>query len=199
VAFRPPSLWRRMGQTRSARNLRDSAATKIGRHCHVSSRMAKSELMGFFGLLLKDKASAPKVAALLELEPEEIALLMGSKPTTKKVARIYEEAQRLLEEERIAEIEFGWSGPAKKEDKTETQKIEDTGPNEKTGKIEKAEKSGNIEKFGKFGKNNEADKAVNKAKNTSINVDSEAEETAEPEKTDQAESPTRGQKSLFDF
>lgn len=36
VAFRPPSLWRRMGQTRKVRSIRDSVARKIGRHCHLS-------------------------------------------------------------------------------------------------------------------------------------------------------------------
>jgi len=114
VAFRPPSLWRRMGQTRSARNLRDSAAAKIGRHCHLSTKRARTDLMGFFGILLKDKESAPKVAALLDLIPEEIALLMGSKPTTKKVIRIFEEGQRLREEETIEKIEFLWGDIAKK-------------------------------------------------------------------------------------
>ncbi len=110
IAFRPPSLWRRMGQTKAARNIRDSAALKIGRHCHVSARVARSELMGFFGLLLKDKDLAPKVAALLDFNREEIALLMGTKSTTKKVSRIFEEAQRLTEDERIADIELGWGG-----------------------------------------------------------------------------------------
>ncbi|MGC9515882.1 replication factor C large subunit, partial [Methanocrinis sp.] len=64
IPFRPPSYWRRMGQTRSARQIRDSAAKKIGTHCHTSSRQAKREMMGFFGLLLKDPEKGPKVAAL---------------------------------------------------------------------------------------------------------------------------------------
>ena len=95
VAFRPPSLWRRMGQTRKARAVRDSAAKKIGRHCHVSAAFARSELMGFFGLLLADKKRAASLAAELELEAEEIALLLGSSSSTKKVETIFEEAQRM--------------------------------------------------------------------------------------------------------
>ena len=74
-----------MGQTRKARNVRDSAAKKIARHCHVSAAFARSELMGFVGLLLKDKKRAAPLAAELDLEAEEIALLLGSTPTTKKV------------------------------------------------------------------------------------------------------------------
>ncbi len=118
IPFRPPSYWRRMGQTRGARQVRDSAAKKIGGHCHISSRQAKAEMMGLFGLFLKDPDMGPKVAALLGFSVEEIALLMGTKPTTKKVAKLYDAAQELLEEERVSEIEIAWGG-TKKPDKSE--------------------------------------------------------------------------------
>ena len=114
VAFRPPSLWRRMGQTRKARSVRDSAAKKIGAHCHVSAAFARAELMGFVGLLLSDKKRAAPLAAELELEAEEIALLLGSSPTTKKVQSIYEEAQKLRAAEEFQEIELGWQGTAQR-------------------------------------------------------------------------------------
>jgi len=114
VAFRPPSLWRRMGQTRKARSVRDSAAKKIGAHCHVSAAFARAELMGFVGLLLADKKKAASLAAELELEAEEIALLLGSSPGTKKVQSIYEEAQRIREAEEIQEIELGWQATAQR-------------------------------------------------------------------------------------
>ena len=61
IAFRPPGLWRRMGQSKKARNVRDSAAKKIGGHVHLSARYVRAELMGFIRLLLKNKALAPKV------------------------------------------------------------------------------------------------------------------------------------------
>jgi replication factor C large subunit len=112
VAFRPPSLWRRTGQTKKARSIRDSAAKKIGRHCHVSAAFARAELMGFVGLLLADKKKAAPLAAALALEPEEIALLLGSTPTTKKVQSIYEEAMKLRAAEVFEEIELSWQGSA---------------------------------------------------------------------------------------
>ncbi len=114
VAFRPPSLWRRMGQTRKARGVRDSAARKIARRCHVSAAFVRMELMGFMGLLLKDKRIAASLAAELELEAEEIALLMGSTPTTKKVQVIFEEAQKIREAEAIKDIELAWHGTAQR-------------------------------------------------------------------------------------
>ncbi len=114
VAFRPPSLWRRMGQTRKARAIRDSTAKKIARRCHVSAAFARMELIGFVGLLLKDKRTAAPLAAELELEPEEIALLMGSTPTTKKVQVIFEEAQKIRETEEAKDIELAWHGTAQR-------------------------------------------------------------------------------------
>jgi replication factor C large subunit len=112
VAFRPPGLWRRMGQSRKARSIRDSAAKKIAGRCHVSTAFARSDLMGFIGLLLKDRRAAVPVAAELELEAEEIALLMESNPDTKKVQAIFEEARKIREEETVEEIELAWHGSA---------------------------------------------------------------------------------------
>jgi len=75
-------------------------------------------MMGLFALLLKDPETGPKVAALLDFTVEEIALLLGTKPTTKKVLKIREAAERILEEERVSEIEGAWGG-AKKPEKAE--------------------------------------------------------------------------------
>lgn len=97
-----------MGQTRKARAVRDSAARKIGRHCHVSMAFARSELMDFVGMLLKDKKNAARLAAQLDLTAEEIALLLGSSQGTKKVQNIFEEAMRIRSQEEIEEIELAW-------------------------------------------------------------------------------------------
>jgi replication factor C large subunit len=111
VKFQPPSLWRKLGQTKGMRNLRDSIAKKIGSHCHVSMSYTRSQLLPFFRTMMKDDGYAPAVAALLALEPEEIAFLLGSKSVTKKVQKIYEEAHSLIEKEVGQEIEvFGGFG-----------------------------------------------------------------------------------------
>jgi hypothetical protein len=50
------------------------------------------------------------VAALLDLNEDEIALLTDAKSVTKKVTAVYEEAQRLREAEADEEIELGFRG-----------------------------------------------------------------------------------------
>jgi replication factor C large subunit len=109
IAFRPPGLWRRLAQSRRARGIRDSAAKKIGGRCHVSAGFARAELMGFIGLLLKDKKTAVGTAEELDLDAE-IALLIGSTPSTKKVQSILEEAQKLKLQAQAEEIDLAWRG-----------------------------------------------------------------------------------------
>ncbi len=111
VKFQPPSLWKKLGQTKGTRSIRDLTAKKIGAYCHVSMSYARSHLLPFFRMMMKDDKYAPSVAALLTLEPEEIAFLIESKSVTKKVQKIYNEAQSLIEKETEHEIElFGGFG-----------------------------------------------------------------------------------------
>jgi|SRR5659263_23525 len=111
VKYQPPSLWRKLGQTKGMRLVRDSTAKKIGTHCHVSMNFTRSRLFPFFRLLMKDDEYAPQVTALLELEPEEIAFLIESKSVTKKIQKIYDSAQLLIGKETEHEVElFGGFG-----------------------------------------------------------------------------------------
>jgi replication factor C large subunit len=130
IAFRPPGLWRRLAQSRKARGLRDSAAKKIGGRCHVSARFARAELMGFIGLLLKEKKTAVGTAAELDLDAEEIALLMGSSLSTKKVQSIFEEAQQLKAQAQAEGIDLAWRG------KPSSTKAQDAGSDISEAKAE---------------------------------------------------------------
>lgn len=125
VKYQPPSLWRRLGATKGLRQVRDSAARKIGNHCHVSMSFTRSQLLPFFSMLLKNEECAPGVAALLALEPGEIAFLTDSKSVTQKVQKIYDEARALIEEETEQEIElFGGFGKRKEAVEEEPEKEE---------------------------------------------------------------------------
>jgi len=184
IAFRPPGYWRRMGQTKGARQVRDSAAKKIGTHCHTSARMAKAEMMGLFGLLLKDPETGPKVAALLGFSVEEIALLLGTKPTTKKVSKLYDAAQELLEEERVSDIEVAWGG---------SQKSEKAEKKERPRRADKAKKDALDEDDFEAGSKaaNQDEGPVEEGGAPSADL-GQGSEVTEPEKDDR-------QRSLFDF
>lgn len=116
VKYQPPSLWRKLGQTKGMRMVRDSTSKKIGTHCHVSISFTRSRLLPFFRIIMKDDEYAPGVTALLGLEPEEIAFLLESKSITKKVQKIYETARSLIEKETEHEVElFGGFGVRERE------------------------------------------------------------------------------------
>ncbi|MCX8206212.1 MAG: replication factor C large subunit [Methanothrix sp.] len=127
IQFRPPSLWKRLGQTRKARSVRDSAARKIAAHCHVSTSYARSELLHFIGALLKSKNIGAAVAATLGLNIEEIAMLTGSAPSTKKVQTLFEDAQKMIESERIAMIDRGLKIMGGDKEKPEEVAAKETG------------------------------------------------------------------------
>ncbi len=123
--FQTPSLWRKLGSTKGTRSIRDSTAKKIGTHCHVSMSFTRSQLLPFFRILMNDGKYAPSVAALLGLEPEEIAFLTESKSITKKIQKIYDEAKSLTEKEIEQEIELfgGFGMEENKEPKVKEPKV----------------------------------------------------------------------------
>jgi replication factor C large subunit len=111
VKYQPPSLWRKLGQTKGKRQLRDSVAKKIGTYCHVSTSYTRSQLFPFFRLAIGNDEYAPSITAILRLEPEEIMFLEGSKSVTKNIQKIFDEAQLMIEKETEHEIEvFGGFG-----------------------------------------------------------------------------------------
>ncbi|MDF1557285.1 MAG: replication factor C large subunit [ANME-2 cluster archaeon] len=95
--YQAPQFWKKLGQTRAKRNIRDSLAGKIGGICHVSKRYARSDLIWFFKHMMNSKEHAVDVAAELEMNPDEIAFLLDTKASTKKVKTIYESAQQLIQ------------------------------------------------------------------------------------------------------
>ena len=141
VKFQPPSLWRKLGQTKGMRNIRDSAAKKIGTHCHVSMSYTRSSLLQFFRMMLMDDKYAVGVTALLALEPEEIAFLTGSKSVTKKIQKIFDESKALAESEIEHEIEMFGGFTGKRSNLTEVEPETDDEPDEKAKKNVKPQSS----------------------------------------------------------
>jgi len=98
IKYQQPSLWRRLGQTRSKRDLRDNISSKIGEHSFESMRYSRNYLLGLYSCMVKDEKTAIEVTAFLGLELEELIYLSGSTKPSKRLQKIYDEAQELLRE-----------------------------------------------------------------------------------------------------
>ncbi len=105
VRYQSPSLWRRMGQIRSKRNMRDNIAAKVGSHCNESMKYSRMGLTPIYSSLLDDDDYAVDVVAALNLSVDELVQLKGSKKVTKKIQKIYDAAQQ-LRPETVPGIEF---------------------------------------------------------------------------------------------
>ncbi len=108
IKYQPPSLWKKMGQIRSKRDLRDNIASKVGVHNFESMRYSRNNLLELYSRMLKNEESAIEITAGLGLELEELIYLSGSTKASKKLQKIYDRAQELLLEgkEESDETEF---------------------------------------------------------------------------------------------
>ncbi|RXA20203.1 replication factor C large subunit [Methanosarcina sp. MSH10X1] len=96
IKYQSPSLWKRMGQIRSKRDLRDNIASKVGEHSFESMRYSRNNLLELYSRMLKEEESAVEITAGLGLELEELIYLSGSTKPSKKLQKIYDRAQELL-------------------------------------------------------------------------------------------------------
>ena len=99
IKFQQPSLWKRLGQTHSKRDLRDDIASKIGEHSFESMRYSRKNLLNLYFHMVKDETSSVEIIGCLKLEFEEFMYLSGSTKASRKMQKIYGEAQELLREE----------------------------------------------------------------------------------------------------
>jgi replication factor C large subunit len=96
VKYQPPSFWRKMGQMRAKRTMRDNIAVKIGTHCNESMRYSRLELAGLYSRLLQTDDYAPDVVTTLGLEMDELLYMAGAKKVTKRLQTVYDEAQKQI-------------------------------------------------------------------------------------------------------
>lgn len=104
--YQPPSFWRRLGQLRARRNMRDNVASKIGEHCHESMRYARADLTSMYGEMLKNEQYAVDTVINLNLDIDELAYMTGSKKVTKKLQSTYDRAQSIIAETASDDIEL---------------------------------------------------------------------------------------------
>ncbi len=94
--YSPPTLWMRLGQTRSKRGLRDGVASKIASINHISVTRAREEILPLY----KEQAQKDpaKMAAALSLNAEELSFLMNVKKDAAAVKKGLKDAEQLISE-----------------------------------------------------------------------------------------------------
>jgi len=134
IQYQFPSLLRKLGSSKSLRNLKKGLGLKIGSQTHSSSRTVMSQDLPFLQAVFSKKENAVSLSASLNLDEAEIAFLLNTKPTTKKVQKIFTEAQELRNAELIekSKSRAGFPKPA-------LQEVEETQEEEKPEQKEEQE------------------------------------------------------------
>jgi replication factor C large subunit len=136
IKYQQPSLWKRLGQTRSKRDLRDNIASKIGERSFESIRYSRNSLLELYSRMVKNEESAIKITAELGLELEELMYLSGSTKPSKKLQKIYDKAQELLIDESEEEFFSTPASPEKDEKVSEEKAVVKKKLEDSTGKSE---------------------------------------------------------------
>jgi len=106
VMYQFPGLLSMLSRTRGIRGLKKSLGKKIGKKTHSSSRTIIKDLP-FLEMIFQNKEKAIAMTALFDLNDKELALILNTKPETKKVKNIITEAEALREEKARPKRIFG--------------------------------------------------------------------------------------------
>lgn len=99
VMYRFPGLLSKLSRSKPRRALRGALAKKIGGAMHSSAHRVITADLPYLQVLMENKELAPAIAARFDLNEEEIAFMLGTKPETKKVQKLFENAQHLRAEQ----------------------------------------------------------------------------------------------------
>jgi len=97
INYQFPSFLRQMSSSISSRSLNKAICKKIGLKIHASIKSVQQNELPIIKEQLKHEQSAANVCYLYNLDENEIAFLLETKPDTKKVQNILEQSQKLKE------------------------------------------------------------------------------------------------------
>ncbi len=95
VQYQFPKIISFLGKTKATRGMRKQIALRIGKETHSSSMEVISQDLPFLQAVIEKQESAIMLSAQFDFSEEEIAFLLESSPSTKKVQEIFEKAQEL--------------------------------------------------------------------------------------------------------
>ncbi|MCC2509013.1 replication factor C large subunit [Methanimicrococcus blatticola] len=106
IKYTSPSKWKRMGQSRSVRNMRDNIAVKISARHGKSMRVSRNEIIPYYRKLMENEEYAIALAGESDFDMDELVYLLKAKSATKKVQSVYEKSRFIADAKRPAEPEF---------------------------------------------------------------------------------------------
>jgi replication factor C large subunit len=111
--YGPPSYWRKLGSSRSARERRDHVARHIAEVGGMSMATARKEVLPFLSTMThhcKNRELTVRMAAAYEMDAEHVAFVTGSGESTNKVQSIVEDARDLREAAAVEHSEGAFAG-----------------------------------------------------------------------------------------
>ncbi len=99
VQYQFPKLVSFLGKTKTVRAMKKQIALKISEEIHSSAREIIATDWPFFQMVFSNKEHAAEFAARFDFSEEEIAFLLQSSPSTKKVQEIFSKAQELKQKQ----------------------------------------------------------------------------------------------------
>ena len=97
-----PQLLKKLSRSSSLRSMKKQMSGKIGKKMHSSAKRVSADDLPFIKILFQNQLKATELAASFELDEKEIAFLLDTKPSTKKVQKILEQAEQLRQKELIS-------------------------------------------------------------------------------------------------
>jgi len=89
IPFQFPTLLSKLSRSSAQRALQKSVALKIGKKIHSSAKGVIANDLPFFKSIFQHKEKAIELTAEFGFDEKEIAFLLNTKPSTKKVKDIY--------------------------------------------------------------------------------------------------------------
>ena len=95
VRYEFPQFLKKLSAGSSQKALRKSLSGKMAEQMHSGIKEIIRNDLTYIKMLFENKANAINLAAQFDFDAEEVAFLLGTKPETKKVQAIIEEAQKI--------------------------------------------------------------------------------------------------------
>ena len=179
IKYSSPTRWKRAGQNRSVRNMRDNIAVKIsGRH-FKSMRAARNDLIPYYQKLMENEEYAVSLTGNAEFDIDELVYLLKAKSAAKKVQDVYDKACVIIDAKGPKESVFFKTADLEK-------------------KTEKAAADKNQRTLEEIQKQQEEKKQKESQKTGEKEMGKETKKESDKDLS-QNEEKQKNQKSLFDF